>query len=134
MYTLDDLKEVMRRLRAEDGCPWDKVQTHESMKKYLVEETAEVFEAIDNNDPDNLCEELGDVLFQVVMYSQMASEIGAFTIEDVVDGVCEKMIRRHPHVFGDVKVNSAEEGLALWKAIKEEEKASKKAQENVEMP
>lgn len=82
----------------------------------------------------NLCEELGDVLFQVVMYSQMASEIGAFTIEDVVDGVCEKMIRRHPHVFGDVKVNSAEEGLALWKAIKEEEKASKKAQENVEMP
>ena len=134
MHSFEEFIEVIAKLRSEHGCPWDRVQTFESMKQYLANETQEVYEAVDKKDMANLCEELGDVLFQVVMYSQMASEIGAFTIEDVVDGVCEKMIRRHPHVFGDVKVNSAEEGLALWKAIKEEEKASKKAQENVEMP
>lgn len=100
MYTLDDLKEVMRRLRAEDGCPWDKVQTHESMKKYLVEETAEVFEAIDNDDPDNLCEELGDVLYQVMIHAEIEKEKGNFTIDDVIDDICWKMIKRHPNVFG----------------------------------
>lgn len=112
-------------LRGENGCPWDIRQTHESLKECLVEETNEVLEAIDKRDDDNLCEELGDVLLQVVMHAQLAAEEGRFTIEDVVQGVNEKMIRRHPHVFGDAKVESVEEGLSLWEQIKQEEKSSR---------
>ena len=123
MYTFSDLVDIIAKLRSEDGCPWDREQTFESMKKYLGNETEEVFEAVDKNDMENLCEELGDVLFQLVMYAQMAAELGAFTMDDVVDGAAQKMIRRHPHVFGDAKVNSAEEGLALWNAIKAQERA-----------
>lgn len=125
MYSFEELRVVVARLRAEDGCPWDKVQTHESLKECLTEEAGEVLQAIDNHDMDNLCEELGDVLFQVLMHSRIAEEEGVFTLNDVVDGICKKMIRRHPHVFGNVKVNSAEEGLALWEAIKKQEKAEK---------
>ena len=95
------------------------------MKKYLAEESQEVFDAVDHQDMENLCEELGDVLFQVMINSQIAQEKGAFTIDDVVDGVCRKMVRRHPHVFGDKKVYSAEEGTALWNYIKMQEKAEK---------
>ena len=125
MYTFDDLKHIMEELRSDHGCPWDKEQTHESLKKCLVEESQEVLDAIDHHDKENLCEELGDVLLQVMMHSQIAMENGDFTADDVVNGICEKMIRRHPHVFGDKKVSSPEESLALWNEIKKQEKAKK---------
>lgn len=129
-YTFHDLKDIMRTLRSENGCPWDRRQTHESLIPCLEEEAGEVIDAIRENDPENLCEELGDLLFQVMSHSQIAEEKGLFTIDDVVDGVSAKMIRRHPNVFGDEKVNSAEEGLDLWNRIKSEEK-SKKAQKTL---
>ncbi|MCI9597442.1 MAG: MazG family protein [Firmicutes bacterium] len=125
MKAFDTFVKTIADLRGENGCPWDIKQTHESLKECLVEETNEVLEAIDKQDDDNLCEELGDVLLQVVMHAQIAAEEGRFTIEDVIQGVNEKMIRRHPHVFGDAKVESVEEGLSLWEQIKQEEKASK---------
>lgn len=125
MRTFEDLVGIIAELRSEHGCPWDKAQTFESLKVCLANETQEVFEAVDNQDMENLCEELGDVLLQVVLNSQIASEQGLFTIDDVIDGLCRKMVRRHPHVFGDRKVNSVEEGLALWNEIKLQEKAKK---------
>ena len=125
MHTFDDLMGIIAELRSDHGCPWDKEQTFESLKKCLADEAQEVFEAVDNKDMENLCEELGDVLLQVVLYSQIAKEAGAFTIDDVIDGISEKMVRRHPHVFGDIEVNSPEEALALWKEIKLQEKAKK---------
>ena len=127
MYTFQDLVDITNKLRAEDGCPWDREQTHQSLKKHLEEESQEVFQAIDNKDMENLCEELGDVLFQVMLHSQIAKESHCFSIDDVVSGICEKMIRRHPHVFGDKKVISSEEGEAVWKAIKMQEKAREKS-------
>ena len=126
MYTFNDLVNIIAELRSDHGCPWDREQTYESLKKCLADETQEVFEAVDRHDTENLCEELGDVLLQVMLNSQIAKEEGAFTIDDVIDGLCQKMVRRHPHVFGDAKVSSTEEGLALWNAIKEQEKAEKK--------
>lgn len=123
MYTFYDLVDITNKLRSDHGCPWDREQTHVSLKKCLEEECGEVLMAVDHQDMDNLCEELGDVLFLLVMNSRIAQEEGAFTIEDVVHGVCEKMIRRHPHVFGDKKVNTAEEGMDLWNEIKKQEKA-----------
>ncbi len=126
MYTFNDLVNIIAELRSDHGCPWDREQTYESLKKCLADETQEVFEAVDRHDTENLCEELGDVLLQVMLNSQIAKEEGAFTIDDVIDGLCQKMVRRHPHVFGDVKVNTTEEGLALWNEIKAQEKAEKK--------
>ena len=126
MYTFQDLKEIIAKLRSQEGCPWDREQTFERLKKCLADETQEVFEAIDQNDMENLCEELGDVLMLVLLNSQIADEKGAFTIEQVIDGVSEKMIRRHPHVFGDAQVNSTKEGLDLWNQIKAQEKAEKR--------
>ena len=125
MHTFDDLIDIIAELRSDHGCPWDREQTFESLKKCLADEAQEVFEAVDNKDMENLCEELGDVLLQVVLYSQIAKEAGAFTIDDVIDGISKKMVRRHPHVFGDIEVNSPEEALALWKEIKLQEKAKK---------
>ena len=125
MYTFDDLVRVIAELRSDHGCPWDRAQTYESLKQCLADEAQEVFDAVDHKDMENLCEELGDVLLQVVLNSQIAAEEGAFSIDDVVDGVCRKMIRRHPHVFGGAKVESEEEGLGLWNAIKAQEKAEK---------
>ncbi len=125
MKAFDTFVKTIADLRGENGCPWDIKQTHESLKECLVEETNEVLEAIDKHDDDNLCEELGDVLLQVVMHAQIATEEGRFTIEDVVQGVNDKMIRRHPHVFGDAKIESVEEGLSLWEQIKQKEKAGK---------
>lgn len=121
-YGFDDLIEIISQLRAPGGCPWDMEQTHESLKKCLIEESGEVIEAIDKKDDENLCEELGDLLLQVVMHAQIASEEDRFTMDDVIQGVSEKMIRRHPHVFGDKKVSSPEESLKLWKEIKKSEK------------
>lgn len=123
-YNFDDFVEIIAALRAPGGCPWDIKQTHQSLKKCLIEESGEVIDAIDNNDDDNLCEELGDVLLQVVMHAQIAAEENRFDINDVIQCVSEKMIRRHPHVFGDVEVSSPEESLALWKEIKKQEKAA----------
>lgn len=125
MYTFENLVEITEKLRSPEGCPWDREQTLQSLKQYLKNESEEVFQAIDAGDMENLCEELGDVLFQVMINSQIAKEQGAFSIEDVVDGICRKMVRRHPFVFGDVKVNSVEESNALWNQIKMQEKAKK---------
>ena len=125
MHTFQELKEVVAALRGEGGCPWDRAQTLESLKPYLVEESGEVLAAIDNHDMENLCEELGDVLYQVMIQSQIAEENGWFTVEDVIDGLCAKMIRRHPHVFGGAKADTPEESLALWLEIKKQEKAKK---------
>lgn len=124
-YDFQDFIEIIARLRAPGGCPWDIKQTHESLKKCLIEESGEVIEAIDRKDDENLCEELGDLLLQVVMHAQIASEENRFTMDDVIQGVCEKMIRRHPHVFGDVHVDSPEESLALWQEIKRKEKENR---------
>ena len=124
-YTFKDLTDITAKLRSENGCTWDRAQTHESLIPCLMEESGEVREAIVNKDDENLCEELGDLLFQVMIHSQIAAERGAFTVDDVVQGICEKMVRRHPHVFGDRKVNSPEEALALWQEIKKREKSEK---------
>ena len=122
-YTYEQLLDIIAKLRGENGCPWDKAQTHESMIKCLRDECEEVVEAIEKKDDDNLCEELGDVLLQVLLHAQIATEEGRFTMSDVVDGLSKKMVRRHPHVFGGAPVAmTPEEGLANWKAIKEKEK------------
>lgn len=124
-YTLEDFADIVATLRGENGCPWDKEQTHESLEKCLRDECEEVIEAIENKDDDNLCEELGDVLLQVVMHSQIAKEGDRFTLEDVIDGVAKKMVRRHPHVFAGVKLETEEDRLAMWNTIKQQEKQEK---------
>ncbi len=131
-YTYEELLQIVAELRSKHGCPWDRKQTHESMIKCLREESEEVIAAIENRDDENLCEELGDVMLQVLMHSQIAAEGNRFTIEDVVDMLARKLVRRHPHVFGDQKALTAEEGLASWNAVKEQEKAlkHKKMREN----
>ncbi|ABN53855.1 MAG TPA: nucleoside triphosphate pyrophosphohydrolase [Hungateiclostridium thermocellum] len=121
-YTFDDLVEIMKILRSENGCPWDRVQNHESLKKYLIEETYEVLEVIDLNDKKRLCEELGDLLLQIVFHAQIASEDNEFDINDVITGICRKMVQRHTHVFGTDKADTAEEVLANWEEIKKKEK------------
>ncbi|NLB42138.1 MAG: nucleoside triphosphate pyrophosphohydrolase, partial [Clostridiales bacterium] len=121
-YKFRHLVEIMEMLRAPDGCPWDREQSHESLKQYLIEETYEVLEAIDLKDMDKLAEELGDVLLQVVFHAQVAYEHGEFDIGDVITAVCQKMINRHTHIFGDVEVSSAEQVVDNWEAIKKEEK------------
>lgn len=121
-YGFDDLVELIRLLRAPDGCPWDREQTHASIRRNFLEETYEVLEAIDEDDPAHLCEELGDVLMQVVFHGEMEREAGRFTLDDVCDGVCRKLILRHPHVFGAVEVSGSEQVLENWEAIKRREK------------
>lgn len=118
------LKEVVARLRAPDGCPWDREQTHTSLRTALIEECHEAIEAIDNSDDTHLREELGDILLQVVMHSQMASERGAFSLEDVASVVADKMVRRHPHVFGDKFAADSDAVLRQWDQIKRSEKGS----------
>lgn len=134
MKEMDRFKEIIARLRAEDGCPWDREQTHESLKPGCVEEAAEVVCAINildqTGDSDNLREELGDLLLQIVMHTQIAEEEGLFTLEDVINDITEKMIRRHPHVFGEATVNDSGEVLKNWAAIKADEKAKKKIKED----
>lgn len=115
----------MALLRSPRGCPWDKHQTHHTLKKYLREETREAIEAIEENDPEHLCEELGDVLLQVVFHAQIARENGDFDIDDVIRGLVRKLKRRHPHVFGKTKVKDASEVVRNWHRIKQREKAAK---------
>lgn len=124
-YNVDDLVEIMRILRSEDGCPWDREQTHESIRKNFIEETYEAIEAINKADSHLLCEELGDVLMQVVFHAQMEAEKQVFDFSDVADGVCKKLIERHPHVFGDVEVQSADDVLVNWDKIKSASKQRK---------
>ncbi len=121
-YPLDSLVEVMATLRGERGCPWDREQTHRSLRPFLLEEAYEVLEAIDQEDMYKLCEELGDLLLQIVFHSQLAREQGFFNINDVVKGITAKMLRRHPHVFGDISVRDSAEVLANWDKIKAREK------------
>ncbi|WP_261134730.1 nucleoside triphosphate pyrophosphohydrolase [Bacillus sp. Marseille-Q3570] len=117
------LKHVIRTLRGPDGCPWDKKQTHESLRRYLLEEAYEVIEAIDNEDDEHLTEELGDVLLQVMLHAQIGEDHGYFSIDDVIKTLTEKMIRRHPHVFGEKTLDTAEEVKQTWDEIKKAEKA-----------
>lgn len=124
-FTFEELHTVVAALRGENGCPWDKAQTHESMKGNTIEEAYEVNQAVSDltatGNPDNLCEELGDLLLQVMLHSQIAEEYGEFTLEDVIDGITRKMIRRHPHVFGGETYENDEERRAAWEAIKAQE-------------
>ncbi|MGM0904594.1 MAG: nucleoside triphosphate pyrophosphohydrolase [Bacillota bacterium] len=115
-------RQIIADLRGPNGCPWDKKQTHESLKKYLIEEAYELIEAINNEDIDHIVEELGDVLLQVMLHAQIGEDDGYFTIEDVVQGISEKMVRRHPHVFGNVEAETEEEVLTNWQEIKQQEK------------
>ena len=128
-YDINDLLEIMRSLRAPGGCPWDAEQTHESIRKNLIEETYEVVEAIDKKDSGMLLEELGDLLMQVVFHAQMEDEKGVFNFDDVADGVCKKLIERHPHVFGEVEVSGVDDVLDNWDAIKRRKKGQKKGSE-----
>lgn len=124
-YSMEDLLEIMRILRSPDGCPWDREQTHESIRSDFLEETHEALEAINNRDAAALEEELGDVLLQVVFHSRIEEEKGAFSFANVVDGICKKLIVRHPHVFGQVTVDGTGQVLENWDAIKRETKGGK---------
>lgn len=124
-FDLSPVVDVMARLRAPGGCPWDIEQTHASLRRYIVEEVYEVLEAIDEEDAKHLCEELGDLLLQIVFHARMAEESGCFSMQDVVDTVTEKLIRRHPHVFGEISVRDAAEVILNWDAIKKQEKTEK---------
>ena len=121
-YDAHDLAKIVEILRAPGGCPWDREQTHESIRSDFIEETYEVIEAIDKKDPALLREELGDVLLQVAMHAEMEREEGRCTLDDIANDVCKKMIHRHPHVFGEVKVANSAEVLSNWEVIKSEEK------------
>jgi MazG family protein len=120
----EKLVALQTRLRAAGGCPWDREQTHESLRKYLVEETYEVLEAMETGDAREFASELGDLLLQVVFHSVMAEEAGTFTISDVIESIHSKMVRRHPHVFGDVKAATSAEVLKNWEQLKAEERAA----------
>ncbi|MBQ3086269.1 MAG: nucleoside triphosphate pyrophosphohydrolase [Clostridia bacterium] len=121
-YNIEDLLRIMEILRGPDGCPWDAEQTHESIKKDLIEETYEVIEAINKQNPVMLQEELGDLLMQVVFHSRLSQEAGEFAFAEVCDGICKKLIERHPHVFGEVSVSDTDEVLSNWDAIKRRSK------------
>lgn len=118
----DKLVDIMNRLRGEGGCPWDRKQTRDSLKPFLIEEAYELLEAIEEKDPDKIKEELGDLLYQILFHSQISKEDKEFDIEDVLTASSEKMVRRHPHVFGDTKAENAEEVLRQWETIKKAEK------------
>ena len=124
MSEIQRLRNIVAKLRAPDGCPWDREQTHHSLVQCLVEEASEVIEAIDNQDSTAMEEELGDLLLQVVMHARLAEEEGKFDLEAVACGIADKLIRRHPHVFGDneTKIDSPDEVLDRWELIKEQEK------------
>ncbi|MDQ0918671.1 tetrapyrrole methylase family protein/MazG family protein [Paenibacillus sp. V4I5] len=123
--TFGRLHEIVQILRSPEGCPWDREQTHASLRKNLIEEAYEVLETIDEDDPEHMCEELGDLLLQVMLHAQMEEEIGTFTVYDVIATLNEKLIRRHPHVFGENKAEDADEALVNWNAMKAEEKRKK---------
>ncbi len=131
-YTFSDLIDIIARLRGEGGCPWDAEQTHQSLKKNLIEEAYETVEAIDAGIGAKMADELGDLLLQIVFHAQIGKEENEFTIEDVTSAVCEKMIRRHPHVFGDVSVKNSDEVLVNWEAIKKQENGQRTTAESMQ--
>ncbi|MDD2366916.1 MAG: nucleoside triphosphate pyrophosphohydrolase [Desulfuromonadaceae bacterium] len=125
-YSFDQLLEIMRKLRAPGGCPWDAEQTHETLTRYLLEETYEVIEAIDEKSPEHLKEELGDLLLQPVFHAAIAEESGSFSINDVISTLCDKLIRRHPHVFGDLEIKDSNAQIENWEKIKRIEKGDER--------
>ena len=124
---LERLIDILETLRSENGCAWDREQTHYSLKKNMIEEAYEAVDAIEDGDCEHLKEELGDVLLQVVLHSQIAKEENEFTIEDVAQGIADKLVHRHPHVFGDTKVSSTQDILDNWEKLKKEEKKHRKS-------
>lgn len=131
-YDVNDLREIVRLLRLPEGCPWDREQTHESIRRNFLEEAYEVAEAIDEGQVAHLKEELGDVLLQVAFHSCMEEEVGNFNLDDVADGVCKKLIFRHPHVFGDVTVSGTGEVLTNWEELKRQEKGQESYSDTVD--
>ena len=131
-YGVDDLVEIVRILREPGGCPWDREQDHHSIRRNLLEEAYEAAEAIDEESPEHLKEELGDVLLQVVLHARMEQEAGRFDLGDVADGICKKLIYRHPHVFGDVSVSGSDEVLVNWEELKRKEKHQESAADSVD--
>ena len=130
-YTVSDLVDIVEILRSPEGCPWDREQNHKSIRRDFLEETYEVIEAINKEDKDLLLEELGDVLLQVVFHTQIEREKGTFELSDVADGICKKMIERHPHVFGDVNAETSEQVLENWDVIKKRTKQQKSQTESM---
>ena len=126
-YDIHDFRRIMEVLRAEDGCPWDRVQTHESIRRNMIEEAYEAVSAIDHGDMENLCEELGDLQMQVLFHARMEEEKGGFDFDDVCHEAVSKLIRRHPHVFGSAAADTPEEVLSTWDAVKRGEKKQKSA-------
>jgi len=130
-YDINDLIQLVTVLRAPGGCPWDREQTHESIRKNFIEETYEVIEAINNKDSENLKEELGDILLQVALHSEMERERGTFDFGDVVNDICQKLVIRHPHVFGDVTAENEKDALSRWDDVKLKTKGMKKQSESM---
>ena len=128
-YNFNDLLEIMEILRAPGGCPWDAEQTHRSIRKSLIEETYEVIEGIDSDDADIMNEELGDLLLQIVFHASIAKSAGRFDIDSICDGICKKLIYRHPHVFSDVVANTSDVVLKNWEELKKKEKGQKSKKE-----
>ena len=124
---IKDLVELMQRLRGEDGCPWDKKQTPQSLTTYIIEEAYELVEAIEQGEPEKICEELGDLLFQIIFQAQIFSERGQFNLDDVIERIYQKMIYRHPHVFGDKRVEKPEEVKKQWVELKQKSHPQKSA-------
>lgn len=131
-YGYEDLLRIMEILRAPGGCPWDQEQTHASLRRNFLEETYEALDAIDRENPQDLCEELGDVLLQVIFHAEIEREKGAFSMEDVVDGICKKLVYRHPHVFGTDQADTSEEVLVNWERLKRREKGQRSTADAVE--
>ena len=130
-YGVDDLRLIMKELRSDHGCPWDREQDHKSIRMDVLEEAYEVMEAIDSDNSELLKEELGDLMLQVIFHSEIESEKGVFDLDDVADGICKKLIYRHPHVFGDVKVNNSADVLKNWDALKSKSKNEEKASDRL---
>jgi tetrapyrrole methylase family protein/MazG family protein len=122
LRTFDGLRRIIAQLRGPDGCPWDRVQTHASLKPYLLEEAYEALAALDENDAEKLCDELGDLLLEILLHVQLAEEAGEFTLEDVVYRIASKLVRRHPHVFGEEQADTPEEVMVRWAELKQEER------------
>lgn len=121
-YSFEELRAIVSELRGSEGCPWDKAQTYESLKTCLRDEAQEVLDAVDRKDFENLKEELGDLLLQVIFYADMTREDGLFSLDDVMNGLGRKLIRRHPHVFADEKAETPEEALDIWRRVKKKER------------
>ena len=131
-YDYEDLLHIMALLRAPGGCPWDREQDHASIRRNFLEETCEAVEAIDRGDMSALCEELGDVMMQVVFHARIEEEQGGFTMADVIDGVCKKLVYRHPHVFGTVQADTSDQVLANWEVLKRREKGQRSTADAIE--